>query len=49
MSTLSRLQTLLLHITPTTIRPALLLLNFAALALALHTGGHFSPLNERWD
>ena len=50
MPTLSRLQLLLLQVSPTTIRPALLVVNLAALVLALHTGVHFSaPLNERWD
>ena len=50
MPTLTRLQLLLLQISPTSIRPALLVVNVAVLTLALHTGVHFSaPLNERWD
>jgi hypothetical protein len=52
MPTLRRLQLLLLQVSPTTIRPALLVVNLAALALALHTGApvaNFStPLSERW-
>ena len=50
MPILNYLQTRLLLVTPATIRPALLLLNFAALALALHGGVHFAgAFNERWD
>jgi hypothetical protein len=37
---------MLQHITPTTVRTALVLLNLAVLALGFHL--HL-PLNERWE
>jgi hypothetical protein len=46
MSFLDRLERLLLHINPTNVRTALLLLNCAVVAFGVHLQ---MPANERWD
>jgi hypothetical protein len=46
MSIIKRVERLLLHITPTSTRFALLMLNLAVLALGIHFS---APMNERWD
>ena len=46
MSIINRLERMLLQITPTSTRFALLMLNLAVLALGIHFS---APMNERWD
>jgi hypothetical protein len=46
MPSRDRMELLLLHITPTTIRSAFLVLNLAVLALGFQLN---MPANERWE